>query len=799
MFKSYLKIALRNLQSHKGHSFINIIGLAIGMACCILILLWVQDELSSDRFHEKTKHLYRVEQDYNYSGELYHVNVTPHPMAPALKEEIPEIVDATRYVWTDGVLLRYGEKTFFEDGVRVVDPSFLQMFTFQLIKGDKNIALKEPFSLVISEEMAEKYFGDEEPIGKTILVNNQYDFTVTGVMKNMPDNSYLKFDLLMPYDYLLKTGRTNPSWSGNSILTFVQLHEHAAISEVNEKISVVHHKHSAATIQDAEELKRFSESPRVECSVMSYTQIRLHAYFGYGRPMGDIQYVYIFSIIAIFVLLIACINFMNLATARSANRAQEIGMRKVVGASRHSIIRQFLGESILLTLIALVFAIMIVSLLLPTFNKISGKALSSNVLGNWQILVGMFVISLVTGIIAGSYPAIFLSAFKPAKVLKGALKSGTKSSALRRMLVVVQFSLSIFLIIGTGIVYNQVQFMRSKKLGYDKEHLLYIPMRGEISNYYAALKNKLKNNSRILGVTASFDNPSNLGSNSSGADWDGKDPQQELTIGFNFVDFDFIETMKIELAEGRSFSREFATDTTEAFLVNEQVVKLMGEESAVGKRFTFMGRQGKIVGVMKNFHYQSIREIIEPMAMMIAPRNTSVILIRISPQDIAGAMDFIEATWKKVIPNYPFEYTFLDEDFDDMYHAEQRMEALLKYFSIFAIFIACLGLFGLASFTAEQRRKELGIRKVLGASVPEIMMLLSKEFTRWVLVANLIAWPMAYIIMNRWLQSFAYRTNVEIGTYFLAMTIAFAVAMMTVSYHSIKAALANPVESLRYE
>jgi ABC-type lipoprotein release transport system permease subunit len=591
VLKNYFKVALRNIRRHPGYSIINIAGLAIGLACCLFILIWVLDELSYDKFHENAPYLYRVEENQHYSGRVYHVTVTPYPLAPALKADFPEIIEATQYVGVGGQLLRYGEKAFFETGIRAVAPAFFRMFTFPFVKGDSNTALDDPFSLVISEEIAEKYFGEEDPIGKIFSVNNRYDMKVTAVMKNVPNNSYLQFDMAIPYALLEKVGAVNDNMGSNSILTFVQLQKGASLQQINDKIHGFIKKHVPGSVTDLE--------------LALYSRIHLHQYFGYGRDMGQIKYVYIFSLIAFFVLLIACINFMNLSTARSANRAKEVGVRKVVGALKSHIIRQFYGESVIYAFIALAFAVIIVVLLMSPFNNLSGKELSLGILGNGMILVGFIGVTLFTGLVAGSYPALFLSSFQPVWVIKGSLKSGTGSSLFRRILVVVQFALSIFLIIGTVVVYNQLHYMKNRDIGYDKEHLVYIPMRGQTGNFYEALKNALVRDPRILSVTGSNHRPSNIGSNSGGANWDGKDPDQVVLIGISSVDYDYIETIGIELKEGRGFSKEYGTDQTESFIVNEEVAKLMGKESVAGENFSFAGKDGNIIGVMKNFHYYS--------------------------------------------------------------------------------------------------------------------------------------------------------------------------------------------------
>ena len=785
MIKNFIKIALRNIKKHKGYSFINIAGLAVGMACCLLITIWVLDELSFDRFHDKASNLYRVEENQDYSGREYHVNVTPYPLGPALKAEIPEIEEATRYVWAGGKLLRYKDMAFFENNIRAVDPSFLDMFAFPLVQGSKETALESPYSIVISEEMKKKYFGSDDPLDQTININNEYDFIVTGVLDTLPHNSILQFDFLIPYEFLKATKATNESYGSNSIQTFVRLQDNVTEAQTNEKIS--------------DFLKTHGPQKATTLILMPFTRIHLHAYFGWERDPGAIQYVYIFSIIALFVLFIACINFMNLSTARSANRAKEVGLRKVVGAQKRHLIRQFYGESVVYALIALLFAVLIVSLLLSVFSRLAGKNLTWNVAGLGPLLLGLVILTIFTGFVAGSYPALFLSTFQPVKVLRGGLKSGAASSLFRRILVVVQFSLSILLIIGTTVVYKQLNYMKNKSLGWDKEQLLYVILRGDTGNSYEALKTELTKDARIVGVTASSHLPTDIGSNSGGADWDGRDPELNVLIGNSSIDFDYIETLKIEMAEGRSFSKEFPADMSTSFIVNEEVAKIMDKDSVVGERFNFMGRNGTIVGVMKNFHFQPVRSQIEPLALAIVPEYFQVMLIRLAAGDLSASIDYLKDTWNRIVPHYPLEFTFLDERVDRLYRTEERIGTLLKYFAVLAVFIACLGLFGLASFTAEQRTKEIGIRKILGASVSKITVMLCREFFVLVLLANAVAIPAAYFLMKNWLRGYAYRTELSGIVFLAAMALALAVALITVSFQSIRAALANPADSLRYE
>jgi len=783
MIRNFIKITLRNIVKHKGYSFINITGLAVGMACCLLITLWVLDELSYDRFHENAPTLYRVEENQHYSGRLFHVNVTPYPIAPAMVEEFPEIRDASRYVWSGGRLFRYGEKSVFENAVMAVDPSFLDMFTFPLVKGNKESALLSPDSILISRDMAVKYFGSEDPMGKIINIDKKYDFKVTGVLENVPHNSYFQFQVLIPYEFLRKTGRTSDQWDSNSIRTFVRLQKDATMEQVNGKIR--------------DYIRTRVPESKTDLVLMPLVDIHLHEWFGYVKTMGAVQYVYIFSFIAFLVLVIACINFMNLATARSAKRAREVGIRKVVGARKGQLVGQFYGESIIFSFIALGLALVMVQLVLPAFGTLAGKEISFGTAGFRVLLLGLTGIALFTGIVSGSYPALFLSAFQPVNVLKGTLTRGTGAARFRKTLVVFQFVLSVFLITGSIVVSKQLNFLKNKNVGYDKEHLLYIPLSGGTKASYEVLKNELVKNGNIPGVTGSENVPSSFGSNSSGAEWEGKDPGLKLLIGHNMIDYDYVKTVGIKLMEGRGFSREFPGDVKKNFLINEELLKIMKKDSAVGERFSFMGFDGVIVGVMKNFHYGSVKYAIEPLVLALDPGSVDCVVVRIPPGNISAGIDAIKRTWETVIPGYPFEYTFVDDDFDRMYRVEERTGKVLGYFTFLSICIACLGLFGLASFSAEQRFREIGIRKTFGATVPGITAMLCKEFLKLVLWATLAALPISYLVMSNWLRGYAYRIELDILIFVSAAVLAILTALFTVSYQAIRAALSNPVDALK--
>jgi predicted permease len=812
MLKNYIRIAFRSLWKQKGYSFINIAGLAIGMACALFILLWVQDELSYDRFHNGVETLFRVEQDQEGGQGVFHVNVTPYPMGPVLKAEIPEVRDAARVASPGALLVRYGDKAFFENRVRAVDPEFLKMFTFPMINGDPASALSRPGTIILTEAMARKYFGEADPLGKTVTVNNTHAFTVAGVLKKIPSNSSLAFDMLVPFDFVRTLGQYIDSMGSNNILTFVQLHAPDQAAAAGGKISqIVRNRNIAAVRADPERMRQIESDPEARRRFENYrgpafmlrplADLRLRSFFGFNRDDTAMKYVTTFGSIAIFVLLIACINFMNLATARSANRAREVGLRKVVGALRQSLIGRFYGESLLTALLAGGVALALVILLFGPFNALAGKTIPVTALLGAKFILGILAVTLVTGFIAGSYPALFLSSFQPVKVLKGSLAGAGKSALFRKALVVLQFSLSVLLIIGMGVVSRQVDYMRNKKLGYEKDQLIYLPLRGETAAGYAALKSEFLRNPRVLGVTASQQPPTSIGSNSWGADWDGKNPDDRFLIGISYADFDYTETMKIDIVAGRPFSREFATDNGQTFLVNEEVPKLMKLDaaSAVGKRFQFSGVNGTIVGVMKNFHYQSVRNAIEPLAVRINPRAFGFAIVRLKAGEIPAALEDVKNSWQRVNPQYPLEYRFFDEDFDQMYRSDAQMGVLLKVFAGLTVIIACLGLFGLAAFMAEQRTKEVGVRKVLGANASGIVLLFSKEFAKWVLAAVVLAWPVAYVLMRNWLQGFAYRSTLAWWLFAAAGVGALAVALLTVGYQAVRASRLDPVRALKYE
>lgn len=792
MIFNYLKVALRNLKKQKGYSLIHIFGLALGLACCILIFMWVQDELNFNSYHKNAKNIYRVEQNFVYSDGIFHINVTAYPCAPVFKDKIPEVVNACRIDQAE-ILLRYKDKAFYEAKVIGTDQAYFEMFNSEFIRGNSSTALIQPHSIVINDEIAEKYFGNENPIGRTVTINNKFDFVVTGVFKKLPHNVSTDFQIAFPFEFFKDLDSYTDNWDYNNIYTFVQLNPNADLNSVSKKFTSLKGEYSPESNGDF--------------VLDQLSQMNLYSHFGFGQSTGNIKYVYMFSVIAIIVLLIACINFMNLSTARSANRAKEIGLRKVVGVNRSGLIVQFFGESLLMSLIGLIGALIIVVLMLTEFNELTGKEIALSSLTSTSFIIGILSITVLTGLIAGIYPALYLSSFKPVSIIKGEKTRSKKSSAFRKALVIIQFSLSVFLIISTIVVYNQMVFMQAKDLGYDKENLIYINMRGDLSKNYEAIKSEFRSTKGVTSVSGTSYPPHRMTANGDGAEWDGKDPDQRVLIGGNFVDYNYCSTMKIKILEGRDFSEEFPTDlvsnedTVGGFLVNEEVVKTMGltNKRAIGARFDNFGCAGKIVGVMKDFNFKSVTTKIEPMAFALVPDYLQYVVVRLAAGNIFNSINNLEEAWKKVEPNYPFDFKFLDEELDGMYRTEKRMFGLLKYFSIFAIIIACLGLFGLAAFSAEQKTKEIGIRKVLGASELNLIYLLCREFVILVAIANLIAWIFSYYASKKWLEDFAYRINITPSFFLFAGLLSIIVAILTVSYQAIKASLANPVESLKYE
>jgi len=786
MLKNYFKIAFRNIVRHKAFAAINIAGLAIGMACSIFILLWVQNELSYDKFHKNTGTIYRL----TAGGPT-----NSGPMVPELKAKIPAIKNFVRflYVQPTTTVFEMDNKRFEEKAVFYADSTLLQVFSFPLVHGNAETALTRPDAVLITEDMAKKYFGNENAVGKILKKDNKDNLVVTGVLKNIPANAHFQFDFIMPMsaiahsDWRLKDN----IWDSYDFYDYIQLNENFKATPVAlEGLSRQVNKIVAAHIKE--------NPPNIKLQAL--TDIHLHSDYHDLPGQGNIQYVSTFFVVALFILAVACINFMNLATARSARRAKEVGVRKVVGAGRMQLIGQFLGESLFISFIALLLAVCMVCLLLPVFNDLAGKQLSIQLLDG-KLIVLLMGIALFTGLVSGSYPALFLSGFKPVQVLKGNMKMMGANLYFRNGLVIVQFVVSIVLLAGTALVYRQLNYIRNRDIGYNKSNLLYMPMTGELGDKQRVLKTELKTNPLTANFSTISEPISDLGSSTSGVEWEGK-TEEDKKIWFSkaWVTDGFFDVLQMKMTGGRALSaNEFADSGN--YVINEKAATIMRMTpvTAIGKQITFNGDKGTIVGVVKDFNYKPAQTAIEPMILAYNKWNMGIVLVRTQPGKTAATIQALEKLSKQLNPAFPFSCSFVDQDINNLYKGEQQMGSLFNVFAIIAIFISCMGLYGLSAFMAEQRTKEIGVRKVLGASVFNVVYLLSTGFTKLILIAIIIAIPIAWFAMSKWLNSFAYRINIGWAIFLIASLAALAIAWITVSYESIKAALTNPVKSLRKE
>ncbi|MEP7373256.1 MAG: ABC transporter permease [Chitinophagaceae bacterium] len=790
MIKNYFKIAFRNIIRHKAFAAINIAGLAIGMTCSIFILLWVQNELNYDRFHKNAKEIYRITAN---AGD-FNAAVNCAGMPPELKIKIPAIKNYVRLSHPSTNVFETGTRKFEEKNVFYADSTFLQVFSFSLIKGDRETALMRPDAVLITENMAKKYFSDENPLGKTLKKDNGQNITVTGVLANIPSNSHLQFDFILPMSSISKSDndlRTN-TWDNFNFYGYIQLDKNfegspAAVAGLNKQINKIYKDHvNEATL-------------KVDFHLQALTAIHLHSnYQADLAGHGNSQYVNIFFVVALFILAVACINFMNLATARSARRAKEVGLRKVVGADRKQLIGQFLGESLLISFLALLIAVCLVWLLLPVFNELAGKELTIHLL-NGKLLVTLLGIALLTGLISGSYPALFLSGFRPVQVLKGNMKNMGGNLIFRNGLVVVQFVVSIVLLAGTAIVYKQLTYIKNMNLGFDKSNLLYLPMQGEMWSKQEALKNELRRNKLTADYSIINDLPTNLASGTVNVKWEGKDPGSQVVFPTLFVDENFLDLFQMKMLSGRSFSTEFKADSNN-FILNERAVAIMGMKpaNAVGKPLSLWDNKGTIIGVVKDFNFKPVQNPIEPLIIGLNKWGGNAV-VRTKPGQTEATIKVLEKISTDLNPAYPFSYGFLDQDLAKLYQGEDRMGKLFNLFVVLAIFISCMGLYGLSAFMAEQRTKEIGVRKVLGATVFNVVYLLSTGFTKLIVIAVVIAVPVAWFAIDSWLKGFAYRVSADWVIFVTASLAALTIALITVSYESVKAAIANPVKSLRTE
>ncbi|HMI78497.1 MAG TPA: ABC transporter permease [Ferruginibacter sp.] len=809
MIKNYLRVTWRNLVKNKVFSFINITGLAIGLACFLLITLYVTDELAYDRYNEKAERIYRVDAAIKFGGNELNLAVSSDPMGATLKKDYPQVEEYTRIYASNGnKLIKRNNEFISEDEVAHADSTFFNVFTLPAISGDTKTALNAPNTVVITESTAKKYFDDVNAIGKVIETDEKEQYKVTAVIKDMPRNSHFNFDMI----FSMKN--VNYQWGNflsHNFHTYIVLKKGADYREFEKNFSQFTAKYilaQAKQLMEISSMEEFEKSGnKLKYSLMPLTDIHLHSDLtGELGVNGNIQYVYIFSAIALFILLIACINFMNLSTARSANRAREVGIRKVLGTSRKELITQFLIESTVMAVISLILAVAVAYLILPTFNDIAGKSILLRDFFTGKAILFIILLPFIVGLLAGSYPAFFLSGFKPIQVLKGKLNMGSKSGGMRSGLVVFQFAISIFLIIGTIIIYKQINYIQHTKLGFNKDQVLIINGTDALGNNVDAFKNEVLQMPGVSSATMSGFLPVNSSRNDNSFSKDPvMDAKNALSMQTWRVDYDYIKTLGMEMQKGRNFSKDFGSDST-AVILNEAAARVLGYDDPVGKKIYTSTNPNdpaaqesfSIIGVVKNFHYESLRDNIGPLCFFLGI-SSGATSFKVTAANIPTLLKQVESKWKTMAPGMPFSHRFMDDAFNNIYHEEMRVGKLAMIFSLLAIFIACLGLFGLATFMAEQRTKEIGIRKVLGANVAGIVQLLSKDFLKLVIIAFCLSVPLAWWGMNKWLQDFAYRVDISWWVFALAGLTALVIALITVSLQAIRAALANPVKSLRTE
>jgi putative ABC transport system permease protein len=801
MFRNYFKVAVRNILKHKFYSFINILGLTIGIASCLLITLYIVDELSFDRFHKDAENVYRLTLHGRIAGQDINTLTTSPPLGPAMVAQIPGVESFTRVQTIGELIVRFDDESFIEKDFINADSNFFEFFSFGLIKGEASTVLREPNSIVLTESIAKKYFANNDPVGQTILIGNtKVAFKVTGVAANPPGNSHIRFAAVRSASN--EPQFKNEIWLNNFMLTYVRKNPGTPVHVVNEQVEAITAEKVSPQLEQF--IGMTYEKMKEQGGIYSYALFpMLDAHLRSGNlrdgqvTTGDIKNVYIFGVIGIFILLIACINFMNLSTARSAGRAKEVGMRKTMGSERGALVNQFLAESVFYSFLATVFALLLAYFILPFFNTLSGKELGYSIVFEPLSLLFIVILILFVGIIAGSYPAFYLTSFNAVEVLKGKISAGVKSGLLRSTLVVLQFSLSIALIICTSVVYKQINFMRDSNMGFDKHNVIVVQNTNRLQTNQEALKTELEKQTNILASSFTANNFPGVNNTTV---FRAAGTQLEHVMGTYYTDWEHIDVMKFELAEGRFFSRDYPADST-ACVINEAAMRELGWSDYVNEEIVNLNTETpynmKVIGVVKDFNFESMRDNIRPLVIQLtSTANNMMVRYQGNAKD---AVSTLESTWKGIAPDEPLQYTFLDENFDNLFKAEQRMGDLFTVFTLLAILVACLGLFGLAAFTAEQRTKEIGVRKVMGASVFSLTALLSKEFTRLVLIAFVLAVFPSWYVMDKWLNGFAYHTIMGWEVFALAGMAALVVAWITVSFQSFKAALANPVDSLKYE
>jgi putative ABC transport system permease protein len=795
MIRNYIKIACRSLWRHKGFSIINIVGLAIGLAACFLIYINIRFEFSYDTFNEKFDQIYRVAVDVRRPNiPVIKTSSAFEQIGPSLKQDYPQVKEMAR-AGGARFLVQYGAVKFQEDNAVYADPSLFSVFTLPIVKGDIKKGFEVPFTVVMTQTLAKKYFGNNDPVGKTLTLDSKYPALVTAVIKDIPANSHFKFDMAVSYATLFKSYPTElVNWAQIRGYTYIVLPKGYDFRSLERQLPVFANRH-------------YTEADRKEGTNYDYHLVPLKDIYmdsSRGGPeWGDLHNIRIFSAIALFILLIACINFINLTTARATERAKEVGIRKVIGAARKQLIIQFLSESVIICFIAFLLAVLLSNSLLPLYNQISGKVTNTTIFTHAYVF-HLFILSCFIGVVAGLYPAFVLSGYKPVATLKGRFSKSGKGILLRRSLVVVQFAISIVLIVGTIVVYTQLNYMRSQPLGFQKDQMLTIDFFSDtaVQRRLPLIKYELKRIPNVVSAAASRSLPGFSNGNSDSEIENKAGAMQEILIDAYYVDEDFIPQFEMKLAAGRIFSKAFGTDTSMAFLINEAAARNLGftkPAEAVGRKLKQWGRNGKIIGVLKDFHFQSLQESVKPLSISNDPDFNRVLTLKIGSKNIPATIAAIQKKWKALVPERPFNYRFVDEAFNAQYAAQVNFGNLFMYFAVLAILISCMGLFGLASYSTIQRTREIGIRKVLGASVTGIVNMLSAEFLKLVMLASLIAFPLAWLAMNKWLQDFAYRIAIDWWIFALAGVAALIIAFVTVSFQAIKAALSNPVESLRSE
>ena len=806
MFKNYFKIAWRNLNRNKFISFINLFGLTVGLSCCLLIAIYILNELSYDRYNKKADNIYRIERTFlnAETGALsLELGAVAPPFAPLLQNDFKDIKKVTSVLPAGTSAIKYGENIFNQDNVFFADENLFKVFDFKIMKGNPAVALRDPFSVMLTEETAKKYFGNSDPMNKIIRLDNQYDFKVTGIYKPLPAGSHWHPEVMISFNTLKDSaiyGERNlmTNWGNNSFYTYLLLPDHYNPKKLEAQFPAFQNRHIPAA-------GKFKASDYSILSLRKLTNIHLYSHTDSEIEInGDIKRIYIFSAIALFILLIACINYMNLSSARSVLRAKEIGVRKTAGASKQELIAQFLCESVFIAWLAVILAFVLTVITLPWLNQLSGQQLSINSLLQWKVLIVILLLPFVVGTLSGIYPALYLSSFQPVKVLKGVIKKGGGNISFRKALVVFQFSISIILIIATVIVFQQLNYIQNKSLGFDKEHVVTLRDNAGLNNSFQSFKDELLSNSNIKEVGRSSRIPTGRLLDSQGSMLNRGDSlaPSKADIKYVVADEDFIPAYGIKIVAGRNFSKDYGTDTS-SFLINETAVKaleLKSNEDAIGKQLQYGDQKGRIAGVFKDFNFESLHQRIIPLVLFESTTANGYGNISIKTSgNVSGALAQIEKTWKKYLPEIPYEYKFLDDRYAKLYESENRQSGIFTIFSCIAIFIACLGLFGLSAFTITQRVKEIGVRKVLGASTGSIVKLISKDFLLLVVIAAVIAFPVAWYAMDHWLQDFAYRINIGWWVFVLAGIIALVIAFATISFQAIKAARANPVKSLRTE